>query len=118
MQDLSAVSETARNLTAARFQLIQTYLEERRFLQLVAADANLSFRTPKDGKYVFDPQNWLLKCAGADYRPLARFLPEAGRDEQLSLLQVVPEESRFRLVRRETGFRNASVFFKLWSLLL
>ena len=29
----------------SRFRLIQPYLEERRSLQLVAADANLSFRT-------------------------------------------------------------------------
>ncbi len=39
------MSETARDLAMARFRLIQPYLEERRSLQLVAADANLSFRT-------------------------------------------------------------------------
>src|SRR6266702_15135 len=45
MQELSGVSEAARDLAMARFRLIQPYLEERRSLQLVAADANLSFRT-------------------------------------------------------------------------
>jgi hypothetical protein len=44
MQELSGVSEAARDLAMARFRLIQPYLEERRSLQLVAADAN-SFRT-------------------------------------------------------------------------
>jgi putative transposase len=45
MQELSGVSEAARDLAMARFRLIQPHLEERRSLQLVAADANLSFRT-------------------------------------------------------------------------
>jgi putative transposase len=45
MQELSGVSEAARDLAMARFRLIQPYLEERRSLQLVAADASLSFRT-------------------------------------------------------------------------
>lgn len=45
MQELSGVSEAARNLAMARFRMIQPYLEERRSLQLVAAEANLSFRT-------------------------------------------------------------------------
>ena len=45
MQELSGLSEAARDLAMARFQLIQPYLAERRSLQLVAADANLSFRT-------------------------------------------------------------------------
>ena len=45
MQKLSGVSEAARDLAMSRFLLIQPYLEERRSLQLVAADANLSFRT-------------------------------------------------------------------------
>ena len=45
MQELSGASEAARDLAMARFRLIQPYLEERRSLQLVAADANLSFRT-------------------------------------------------------------------------
>ena len=39
------MSEAARDLAMARFRLIQPYLEERRSLQLVAADAKLSFRT-------------------------------------------------------------------------
>jgi putative transposase len=39
------VSEAARNLAMSRFRLIQPYLEERRSLQLIAAEANLSFRT-------------------------------------------------------------------------
>jgi hypothetical protein len=39
------VTEAARELAMSRFRLIQPYLEERRSLQLVAADANLSFRT-------------------------------------------------------------------------
>src|SRR6266700_2334750 len=45
MQELSGVSEAARDLAMSRFRLIQPYLEQRRSLQLVAADANLSFRT-------------------------------------------------------------------------
>ena len=45
MQELSGVSEAVRDLAMSRFRLIQPYLEERRSLQLVAADANLSFRT-------------------------------------------------------------------------
>ena len=39
------MSEAARELAMSRFRLIQPYLEERRSLQLVAADANLPFRT-------------------------------------------------------------------------
>jgi putative transposase len=39
------VSEATRELAMSRFRLIEPYLEERRSLQLVAADANLSFRT-------------------------------------------------------------------------
>ncbi|HTF68250.1 MAG TPA: helix-turn-helix domain-containing protein [Edaphobacter sp.] len=35
------------DLAMARIRLIQPYLEERRSLQLVAADANLSFRTAR-----------------------------------------------------------------------
>lgn len=45
MQKLSGVSEADRDQALARFRLIQPYLEERRSLQLVASDANLSFRT-------------------------------------------------------------------------
>jgi putative transposase len=45
MQELSGVTEAACELAMSRFRLIQPYLEERRSLQLVAADANLSFRT-------------------------------------------------------------------------
>jgi putative transposase len=45
MQELSGVSEAARDLAMSRFRLIQPYLEQRRSLQLVAADAKLSFRT-------------------------------------------------------------------------
>ncbi|MDX6459518.1 MAG: leucine-zipper of insertion element, partial [Acidobacteriaceae bacterium] len=45
MQEMSGVSEAARDHAMTRFRLIQPYLEERRSLQLVAADANLSFRT-------------------------------------------------------------------------
>ena len=45
MQELSGVSEAARDRALARFRLIQPYLEQRRSLQLVASDANLSFRT-------------------------------------------------------------------------
>jgi putative transposase len=45
MQELSGVTEAGRELAMSRFRLIEPYLEERRSLQLVAADANLSFRT-------------------------------------------------------------------------
>jgi putative transposase len=45
MQELSGVSEAARDRAMSRFRLIQPYLEERRSLVLVAADANLPFRT-------------------------------------------------------------------------
>jgi putative transposase len=45
MQELSGVSEAARDLAMSRVRLIQPYLEQGRSLQLVAADANLSFRT-------------------------------------------------------------------------
>jgi hypothetical protein len=57
MQELSGASEAARDLAMARFRLIQPYLEERRSLQLVAADPNLSFRTAqRGGKPV--PEAW------------------------------------------------------------
>src|ERR1035438_2349078 len=45
MQELSGVSEAARDLAMSRFRQIQPYLEQRRSLQLVAAEAKLSFRT-------------------------------------------------------------------------
>ena len=41
MQELSGVSETARELPMSRFRLIQTHLEQNRPLQLVAADGKL-----------------------------------------------------------------------------
>jgi hypothetical protein len=53
MQELSGVSEAARDRAMARFRLIQPYLEERRSLQLIASDANLSFRTA---------QRWVSFC--------------------------------------------------------
>jgi hypothetical protein len=45
MQELSGVSEVARELAMSRFRLIQPRLEKNRPLQLVAADScrNLSF---------------------------------------------------------------------------
>src|SRR5271156_553141 len=45
MRELSGVSEAARNLAMSRFRLIQPHLEEKRSLQLVAAEAKLPFRT-------------------------------------------------------------------------
>src|SRR5271155_3438689 len=45
MQELSGVSETARELAMSRFRLIQAHLEQNRPLQLVAADGKLPFRT-------------------------------------------------------------------------
>jgi two-component system heavy metal sensor histidine kinase CusS len=45
MQELSGVSEASPDRALARFRLIQPYLEQRRSLQLVASDADLSFRT-------------------------------------------------------------------------
>jgi putative transposase len=45
MQALSDVSEAVRELAMSRFRIIQPHLEERRSLKLVAADADLPFRT-------------------------------------------------------------------------
>ena len=45
MQELSGVSEAARELAMSRFRLIQAHLEQNRPLQLVAADGKLTFRT-------------------------------------------------------------------------
>jgi putative transposase len=45
MQELCGISEADRDLAMSRFRLIQPYLEQRRPLHLVAADAKLSFRT-------------------------------------------------------------------------
>ena len=45
MQDLSGMSEEVRELAMSRFRLIQPHLEEGHSLNLVAANANLSFRT-------------------------------------------------------------------------
>jgi putative transposase len=45
MQELSGVSEAARELAMSRFRLIQPHLEKNRPLQLVAADSKLPFRT-------------------------------------------------------------------------
>jgi putative transposase len=58
MQELSGVSEAARDLAMSRFRLIQPYLEERRSLQLVAAEANLSFRTAQ--RFSLDLQAFLF----------------------------------------------------------
>jgi putative transposase len=68
MHELSGVSEAARDRAMARFRMIQPYLEERRSLQLVASDANLSFRTA---------QRWV-----SQYRKLglAAFLRKARED--------------------------------------
>jgi hypothetical protein len=45
MQKLSGVSEAARDLGMSRFRVIQPYLEQKRSLESVAVDAELSFRT-------------------------------------------------------------------------
>jgi putative transposase len=45
MQELSGVSEAARELAMSRFRLIQPHLEKNRPLQLVAADGKVPFRT-------------------------------------------------------------------------
>jgi putative transposase len=45
MQELSGVSEAARDLAMSRFRVIQPYLEQKRSLESVAVDAELSFRT-------------------------------------------------------------------------
>jgi putative transposase len=62
------VSEAARDLAMSRFRLIQPYLEEGRSLQIVATEANLSFRTA---------QRWVSK-----YRKfgLAAFVRKARED--------------------------------------
>jgi hypothetical protein len=49
MQELSGVSEAARDLAMSRFRLIRPYLERRRSLQLVAADANSPLEQPSGG---------------------------------------------------------------------
>ena len=41
MQELSGVSEAARDLAMSRFRLIEPYLEQKRSLQLVASDAKI-----------------------------------------------------------------------------
>jgi len=68
VQELSGVSEAARDRAMARFRLIQPYLEERRSLQSVADDAKLPFRTA---------QRWV-----SQYRKLglAAFLRKARED--------------------------------------
>ena len=45
MEELSGMSEAVRELAMSRLRLIQPHLEEGRSLNLVAADAKLSFRT-------------------------------------------------------------------------
>jgi putative transposase len=45
MQELSGVSEAARELAMSRFRLIQPHLEKNRPLQLVATDGKIPFRT-------------------------------------------------------------------------
>jgi putative transposase len=45
MQELSGVSEVARELAMSRFRLIQPHLEENRPLHLVATDGKLPFQT-------------------------------------------------------------------------
>jgi hypothetical protein len=57
MQELSGVSEVARDLAMSRFQPIQPYLEQRLSLQLVVADAKLSFRTA---------QRWISRYRSLD----------------------------------------------------
>jgi putative transposase len=45
MQELSGMSEAARNAAMARYRVIQSYLEQKRSLAMVADDANVCFRT-------------------------------------------------------------------------
>jgi hypothetical protein len=45
LQELSGVSEAARELAMSRFRLIQPHLEKNRPLQLVATDGKIPFRT-------------------------------------------------------------------------
>src|SRR3979490_2762443 len=93
MQELSGVSEAARDLAMARFRLIQPYLEERRSLQLVAADANLSFRTA---------QRWvsqLSRCTQfADWRPLfsalSAFLLQSHCTEIMDVCSQIADDVR------------------------
>jgi putative transposase len=45
MQELSGMSEAARNVAMARYRVIQPYLEQKRPLAMVADDADVCFRT-------------------------------------------------------------------------
>jgi putative transposase len=45
MQELSGMSEAARNVAMARYRVIQPYLEQKRSLAMVADDADVCFRT-------------------------------------------------------------------------
>jgi putative transposase len=45
MQELSGMSEAARNVAMARYRVIQPYLEQKRSLAMVTDDADVCFRT-------------------------------------------------------------------------
>jgi len=46
MSQLASLSESARTVALNRFRILQTHLEQERFLTPVARDAGIPYRTP------------------------------------------------------------------------
>jgi len=49
MQELSGMSEAARNVAMARYRVMQPCLEQKRSLAMFADDADVCFELLKDG---------------------------------------------------------------------
>jgi hypothetical protein len=82
MQELSGVSEAARELAMSRFRLIQPHLEKNRPLQLVAADSKLL------------EQRWtviasVIRMTGGNFRLLTRLLTQIERVLSVNNLHLV-----------------------------
>jgi hypothetical protein len=82
MQELSGVSEAARELAMSRFRLIQPHLEKNRPLQLVAADSKLL------------EQRWtviasVIRMTGGNFRLLTRLLIQIERVLSVNNLHLV-----------------------------
>jgi hypothetical protein len=89
MQELSGISEEARDLAMARFRLIQPYLEHKRSLHRVAADAKLCFRTAQRWVSQYHKLGLVARMTGGNFRLLTRLLTRIERVLSMNDLRVV-----------------------------
>jgi hypothetical protein len=88
MQELSGMSDAARDLAMARFR-IQSYLERKRSLDWVAADAKICFRNAQRWVSQYHKLGLVARMTGANFRLLTRLLTQIERVLSVNDLRVV-----------------------------